>query len=129
MRYSEYYHEPLTYDLILSVRLRNAIKKAFKGEENCLDINLKNISINGQKRGCSGFIRNKVNGNVVYVNTEDPMWCGYLRRYAEDTNDYSGRGGFNQFSKDFDTFVKDLVSMIAKERRIEYRKGIGAKYV
>jgi hypothetical protein len=25
--------------------------------------------------------------------------------------------------------VKDLVSMIAKERRIEYRKGIGAKYV
>ena len=96
MRYSEheeFVHEPLNYDVILSVRLKNGIKKAFKGEENCLDIRLKNISINGQKRGCSGFIRNKVNGNVIYVNTEDPMWLGYLRRYAEDTNDYSGHHG------------------------------------
>ena len=129
MRYSEYAHESLNYELILSTKLKNAINKAFKGEENCLEIKLKNISINGQKRGCSGFIRNKVNGNVIYVDTEDPLWLGYLRRYAEDMNDYGGRGGFNQFSKDFKTLVADLVSMIARERKVLYKEGFGARYV
>ena len=79
--------------MILSTKLKNAINK---GNNNNLQLEfyLKNISINGQKRGCSGFVRNTYNNSIVYINTEGIKWNGenrqYLYRYADTIKDYSG---------------------------------------
>ena len=54
--------------LILTTKLKNALNK--QGGEMPLQFTLKNITINGEKRGCSGFVRNLANNTVVYINTE-----------------------------------------------------------
>jgi len=76
--------------LILSTKLRNAIKAHSNGMD--LTFTLKNISINGSKRGCSGFIRNNGNDSVVYVTTEEPCMSNlhYMYRYAMSEKDYTG---------------------------------------
>ena len=76
--------------LILSTKLKNAINAHANGMD--LTFTLKNISINGAKRGCSGFIRNNKNGSVVYVNTEEPCLSTlhYMYRYADNEKDYTG---------------------------------------
>lgn len=76
--------------LILSTKLKNAINSHANGMD--LTFTLKNININGSKRGCSGFIRNNANGSVVYVNTEEPCYSElhYMYRYAENEKDYTG---------------------------------------
>lgn len=75
--------------LILSTKLKNAINSHANGMD--LAFTLKNISINGSKRGCSGFIRNNTNGSVMYVTTE-PCRCDllYMYRYANHEKDYKG---------------------------------------
>ena len=79
--------------IILSTKLKNSINK--KNNNNLqLEFHLKNISINGEKRGCSGFIRNVNNNSIVYIDTEGIKWNGknklYLYRYADTVKDYSG---------------------------------------
>lgn len=76
--------------LILSTKLKNAINQHANGMD--LTFTLKNISINGSKRGCSGFIRNNANGSVIYVTTEKPYRCDlhYMYRYADNEKDYTG---------------------------------------
>ena len=65
-----------------------------------LEFNLSNISVNGSKRGCSGFITNKLNGKHVYINTESSIQASYankiLIRTAKNTKDYTG--GYNQYT-------------------------------
>jgi hypothetical protein len=76
--------------LILSTKLKNAINAHANGMD--LTFTLKNISINGSKRGCSGFIRNNANGSVVYVNTEETCYpsLNFMYRYADNEKDYRG---------------------------------------
>jgi hypothetical protein len=78
--------------LILSTKLKNTINAHANGMD--LTFTLKNISINGSKRGCSGFIRNNANGSVVYVNTERTFApfkeIPYMYRYADNEKDYTG---------------------------------------
>ena len=76
--------------LILSTKLKNAINKHSNGMD--LTFTFKNISINGQKRGCSGFIRNNTNGSVMYVTTEEPCLSTlhYMYRYADHERDWTG---------------------------------------
>ena len=76
--------------MILSTKLKNAINAKSNGMN--LQFTLKNININGQKRGCSGFIRNTENGAVVYVNTEDSCLSNlhYMYRYADSERDFTG---------------------------------------
>lgn len=79
--------------MILSTKLKNAINKENNNNLQ-LEFHLKNISINGQKRGCSGFIKNVINNSIVYISTEGIKWNGenrqYLYRYADTIKDYSG---------------------------------------
>lgn len=79
----------MTTNILLMTKVKNALTNVCG---NSLEFALRNISINGQKRGCSGFIRNKNNGIVVYISTEVACGCnfGCLVRYAKDFRDFSG---------------------------------------
>ena len=57
-------------NIILATKLKNACKKANEKYNYDLQFDIKNIIVNGNKRGCSGFVTNKENGSCVYVDTE-----------------------------------------------------------
>lgn len=81
-------------EMILAVKLKNALKKANEKYGYDLQYDIKNIVINGWKRGCSGFVTNKKNGSCVYVftNTEKTSYAnlGVMYRYADNNKDYVG---------------------------------------
>lgn len=79
-------------ELILAVKMKNALKKANEKYGYDLEFDIKNIVINGAKRGCSGFVTNKQNGSCVYLNTERTGigHLGYMYRYADNNKDYKG---------------------------------------
>lgn len=87
--------------LILSQKVKNK----FSGNEV---FHLKNIIINGDKRGCSGFIMR--GDNTVYVNTEVFLGGGYLYRKAKDNKDYHGE--VNQYAKDIDSLVNAINQLL-----------------
>jgi hypothetical protein len=77
---------------ISSVKIRNVFK------DKPFSVDLKNIVINGQRRGCSGFITNNETNKCCYITTE-PFWteiefpgfCGnIMMRAASSTKDYCG---------------------------------------
>ena len=86
--------------LILSTKLKNQFSPAHV-------VALKNIRVNDDKRGCSGFI--SLNGAIVYVNTE-VLGGGYLYRTAEHLKDYTG--GPNRFARDMDSFVAGVNQLL-----------------
>ena len=53
--------------MLLKVKLKNLVLKASEGKNIEPEFYLENILINGVKKGCSGFIKNKNNGSIVYV--------------------------------------------------------------
>ncbi len=86
---------------ILSTKLKNRFTSAHT-------VQLKNIVVNGDKRGCSGFIA--INDAIVYVNTES-MFMGYLYRTAKSFKDFSG--GTNRFAKDLDSLVAGVNTLLS----------------
>jgi hypothetical protein len=90
--------------LILSTKLRNR----FLSTHN---VTLKNISVNGNKRGCSGFIERE--GAIVYVNTEPCGSLGYMYRTAKHLKDYSG--GVNQWAKNLNSLVDGINSLLRQQ--------------
>ena len=93
---------------ILSQKVKNAIKKADPDTE--YTFTLKNILVNEQKRGCSGFIRN--GEAVVYINTEPSVSYlpSFMARYATDEKDF--RGFRNRFYESLPEMVEDVVNML-----------------
>jgi hypothetical protein len=107
--------------LILSTKLRNAINAHANGMDLAFD--LKNISINGSKRGCSGFIRNNANGSVVYVNTEDSIQAHipcYMFRYADNEKDFTGYT--NHFARSLDQLSKAICGFLENTRQEQYHE-------
>lgn len=98
--------------LILSTKLKNAINKQANGMD--LTFTLKHISINGQKRGCSGFIRNNANNSVIYVTTEEPCLSTlhYMYRYADSEKDY--RGYCNRWANTLDELASAICTCLHK---------------
>ena len=88
--------------IILSTRLKNQ----FTEKHN---VSLKNISINGDKRGCSGFI--SMNNAIVYVNTEKCGSLGYMYRAAKHMKDYTG--GTNLWAKDLGSLVYGIKKILS----------------
>jgi hypothetical protein len=86
--------------LILSTKLKNQFSSAHY-------VHLKNISVNGDKRGCSGFIAR--GDAIVYVNTE-VLGGGYLYRTAAHMKDYSG--GVNRYARDLAGLVAGVNSIL-----------------
>jgi hypothetical protein len=60
-----------------------------------LKVELRNIRVNGQLRGCSGFVTNPATGAVAYVGTETDTGRAHYRT-ARDTRDFAG--GSNQYA-------------------------------
>ena len=101
--------------MLLATKLRNMVQKLGNYE-----IKLNNISINGRKIGCSGFITNPVNGKIVFVSTEKPAYAALhkknLIRYAKSTSDYAG--GINHFVED-DRLCNKIVEMLKQRKKGE----------
>lgn len=79
--------------LLLSIKLKNLLPASYACK-------LRNVAINGDKRGCTGFIQH--NGATVYVNTE-VLGGGYLARTAASDKDYGG--GRNRYAKTPESLV------------------------
>lgn len=86
--------------LILSTKLKNQFSPAHV-------VALKNIRVNDDKRGCSGFI--SLDGAIVYVNTE-VLGGGYLYRTAAHLKDYTG--GPNRFARDMESLVAGVNQLL-----------------
>jgi len=96
----------------LNMILATKLKNRFLSTNN---VTLKNISVNGDKRGCSGFIER--NGAIVYVNTERCGSLGYMYRTAKHLKDYTG--GANQWAKDIDSLVDGINSLLRQQLSIK----------
>jgi len=87
--------------LILSTKLKNRFSPAHV-------VDLKNIRVNDDKRGCSGFI--SLGDRIVYVNTEPCGSLGYMYRTAQHLKDYTG--GANCWAKDLDSLVAGVDKLL-----------------
>lgn len=96
---------------ILKTALKNAVVRTNRA--NNYEFHLNNISINGDKRGCSGFIKNSINNKIVYVNTEtSPLLQNKLLiRYAKSLTDYTGEQ--NHFTNSKDKLTEMIITMLA----------------
>ena len=88
--------------MLLATKLKNQFSSVHS-------VALKNISINGARRGCSGFI--SLNGAIVYVNTEKCGSLGYMYRTATSLRDYTG--GANQWAKSVESLVSGINQLLA----------------
>lgn len=104
-------------ELILAVKLKNALKKANKKYNYDLQYDIKNIVLNGAKRGCSGFVTNKENDSCVYTNTERTC-CGELGimyRYADNNKDFKGYSNrWTGKNYDIDSLARDILKLLEK---------------
>ncbi|MBT1164603.1 hypothetical protein [Bifidobacterium felsineum] len=81
---------------MLAVRFRNHVRKI---DPTIEFINLRNVLVNGAKRGCSGFLRNPANGRMVYVNTDVLLIERGHEAYARTVKDeHDTSGGQNRWS-------------------------------
>lgn len=87
--------------LILSTKLKNRFTSVHQ-------VHLKNIRVNDDKRGCSGFI--SLGDRIVYVNTEPCGSLGYMYRTAQHLKDYTG--GVNRWAKDLDSLVHGINQLL-----------------
>ena len=104
-------------DIILSVKVKNALKRANEKYGYDLDFKLRNIVINGNKRGCNGFIVNQDNGSCVYVDTEisccAPIFGRFMYRYADDCKDYRGyQNHWTGVNASVDDLAKSVIKML-----------------
>lgn len=100
--------------MILATKLKNRFTPAHA-------VALKNIAVNGDKRGCSGFV--SLHGVHVYVNTEPCGSLGYMYRTAAHTKDYTG--GVNRWAKDIDALARG-VNELLQAQAIAARTGVPA---
>jgi hypothetical protein len=87
--------------MILSTKLKNRFTSVHQ-------VHLKNIRVNDDKRGCSGFIA--LGDRIVYVNTEPCGSLGYMYRTAAHLKDYTG--GVNRWAKDLDSLVQGINQLL-----------------
>lgn len=94
---------------LLAVKLRNEINSI----DPVLIVTIKNVSVNGVKMGCSGFITDPRTGRHVYVCTDNNHGTNTnaLYRTAKDTRDYTG--GMNNFAS-YEGLARSAVNLLRK---------------
>lgn len=100
--------------MILATKLKNRFAAGHV-------VALKNIRVNADTRGCSGFV--SLHGVHVYVNTEKCGGLGYMYRTAQHVKDYTG--GANRWAKDIDGLVRGVNELLAAQV-IQNRTGVPA---
>lgn len=107
--------------MLLAAKLKQAIEATAHNTSCTPKCILKNIIVNGSKRGCSGFVCNTKTGGVVFVSTEHscygPLAGKSMCRYAKDTTDYSSNGlsnGHNQWCFN-DELAENIIAMLCKD--------------
>ena len=86
------------------------LKSMFNGMP--YEVSVKNISVNGVKRGCSGFLTTTDTGKICYITTEPACDGGLfgnpdkavMMRTAKSLKDYTG--GYNRWLP-----ISDIVEM------------------
>lgn len=99
-----------SYKPLAMTALRNRIHKINPN----LVVELRNVRVNGNLFGCSGFITDPETGHVVYVNTDHnhgTMYDRALYRTAKDTKDFTG--GRNHTS-DYDGLAQAAVDLLRR---------------
>ena len=108
---NEYGLSPIA-GVVGAVKVKNALKKI----DPDLVLDIKNVRINGQLQGCSGFVTDPATGNVVYLNTDcnhgTSLGEAYYRT-AEHTKDYTG--GRNRFTS-YRELPQDVVNLLREGR-------------
>lgn len=90
---------------LLSTKLKNQIKAL----DTDLVVELKNVRVNGEALGCTGFVTNPDTGAVTYVCTDNNHGLNTkaLYRTAKHTKDYTGgRNNFAAYGDLADEVVK-----------------------
>lgn len=104
----------------LMTKLKNKICKRIPKED--LHFALRNININGEKRGCSGFVTYLPTGRCVYVDTEPSVLAckeNMMYRYARDEKDYSSSHADFDASNVWttaDALASDIATALTKPR-------------
>ena len=99
--------------MLLAVKLQNAVRKAVKS--GTLSFHLKQIRVNSNVLGCSGFIQLTTDGiqRICYVNTERGLLNSYLFRRASSVRDYVGQR--NQSAKTVEELVEGIVAVLTTD--------------
>lgn len=93
---------------LAATKLRNALRRI----DPDLEVKLKNIRVNSDLRGCSGFVVDPATSKVVYVNTESLSGTQAMLRTATSTRDFTG--GRNHFVT-HDELPGAVVDLLGKE--------------
>lgn len=94
--------------LILMTKFKNAMQK-----NGNFEYKIRNININGTKRGCSGFVTNPANHVTVYFTTDESLPAN-MCRYARDTKDFVGDTNLYTATKTLDNLVSYILDLLSK---------------
>lgn len=94
---------------LLATKLKNQLL-AINPE---LTVQLKNISINGDKQGCSGFVTDPTSDKIAYLNTEHNHHTGAPLLYREAAHLKDFTGGRNRHA-DYDELAEKVVALLAE---------------
>lgn len=101
---------------ILATKLKNAFNKY--EDKDKYSMSFKNVSVNGDKRGCYGFITNLENDVCVCINTEQTsMNLGMFYRYCEQQGEHTG--GINHFAHSLEEIVENTRKMLENPQQAE----------
>jgi len=109
-RRNEYYPDgPMTAPGAISMtKVKNLLKKGVYAIENA-----HNTRVNGQLRGCFGFVRRTDGNRYVYFDTEGssygPLADKILVRYAASAKDYTGERNIFIDWADFGKVIDEML--------------------
>ena len=108
--------------MLLKGKLENQLKSEAVKRGMRIEMFIKNITVNGAKRGCSGYVVNKATGSCAYLNTEGSVLSSLagksMYRLARDTKDYSSvslRNGNNRWTED-ENLASSVIFLLDREK-------------
>jgi hypothetical protein len=112
--------------MLLKAKLTNQLKIEAEKQNVKIEMFLRNISVNGEKRGCSGHVVNTETGSCVYLTTEKSCLSSLadksMYRLALSIKDYSSntlRNGYNRWAED--RYLPSAVISLLKREKGEER--------
>ena len=97
--------------LLLATKLKNLINNAYP--DNNYIFELKNIKLNGQSRGCSGFIKNPETGSVIFLTTEK-TGCSWLKDYMYRYESQKHGLGRNRWTSSQEELIRGIHHLLAE---------------